>query len=157
MKCNADCFIAATVIICFIAATVTNDDKFFCSDAVTNGMNDLNLTSSPSHEDEIGFMDDDDLPSSSSASPQKHVPSSSSMTSSDFTSTTDSDVPNAVLESKSEIESSEKSAKKTLVNGACGRQKTKHRVHFEGQGEAEFDSDLDVAGFVEDLRDSDAE
>ena len=86
---------------------------------VTNGMNDLTLNSN--HDDEIGFMDDDP-PSSSSASPQGQMPSSSSMASSDVmdnadvNSTTDSEN-NPVLESKSEIESSEKAQKKPVLNG----------------------------------------
>ena len=133
-------------------------------------MNDLTLNSN--HDDEIGFMDDDP-PSSSSASPQRQVPSSSSMASSDVmdnadvSSTTDSEN-NPVLESKSEIESSEKSQKKPVLNGTSDNnssvKKSKNKNvlldgHTENPGEtgSEFDSELDETGFVEDLRDSDAE
>ena len=136
-------------------------------------MNDLTLNSN--HDDEIGFMDDDDTPSSSSASPQKHIPSSSSMSSSDVidnadvSSATDSEN-NPVLESKSEIERSEKAEKtKTVVNGTAtsncsGAKKLKNKnvlldglVEVQGETGSEFDSECDETGFVEDLRDSDAE
>ena len=137
---------------------------------LTNGMNDLTLNSN--HDDEIGFMDDDP-PSSRSASPQRQVPSSSSMASSDVmdnadvSSTTDSEN-NPVLESKSEIESSEKSQKKPVLNGTSDNSNSVKKLknknvlldgHTENPGEtgSEFDSELDETGFVEDLRDSDAE
>ena len=130
-------------------------------------MNDL--TSNSNHDDEIGFMDDDP-PSSSSASPQRQVPSSSSidvMDNADVSSTTDSKN-NPVLESKSEIESSEKSQKKPVLNGTPDNSSSVKKLknknvrldgHTENPGEtgSEFDSELDETGFVEDLRDSDAE
>ena len=142
----------------------------FLAGPVTNGMNDLTLNSN--HDDEIGFMDDDP-PSSSSASPQRQLPSSSSMASSDVmdnadvSSTTDSEN-NPVLESKSEIESSEKSQKKPVLNGTSDNSSSVKKLknknvlldgHTENPGEtgSEFDSELDETGFVEDLRDSDAE
>ena len=140
------------------------------SDQVTNRMSDLTVSISNHGNlgDEIGFMDDDDTPSSGSISPHKHVTSSSSMTSTGDVTTTDSEsnANGVVLESKSEIESSEKTQ---VVNGTAEKQnaaakKLKNKNALldglaEGRREtgSEFDSELDETGFVEDLRDSDEE
>ncbi len=117
------------------------------ADELTNGMSELHVTSS--RDDEIGFMDDDDVTSSDS----RHVTSSSSMTSaSDVISDVDHQG-NGVLESKSEIERTEKEAR-GMVNGEVGDNVKRSKRSRPADGASEFESELEEFGYAVDLRDS---